>query len=123
MLLEKLYGDSHRIYASYSKEINNWPPIKYEHTKSYRDFFAFLKNCNSLGAAIKGNAMETPDTLCVIVSMLPNGVADSWNRKALMLQTSQQREPSLKDFIEFFDGETVLVNDSILSSHHYREKL
>ena len=37
MLLEKRYGDPHRIYASYKKEIQNWPPIKYgiqSHTKN-----------------------------------------------------------------------------------------
>ena len=59
--------------------------------------------------------METPDTLCVFVSKLPNSVADRWNRKAMMLQRSQQKESSLKDFIEFFDEETVLVNDPIFS--------
>ena len=64
------------------------------------------------------NAVETPDTLCMLVSKLPNGVADRWNRNTLMLQRSQQREPSFKDFIEFFDEQTVLVK--YLSS---REKL
>ena len=32
-----------------------------------------------------------------------------------MLRRSQQRELSLKGFIEFFDGETLLVNDPIFS--------
>ena len=64
MLLEKRYGDPHRIYASYRKEIKNSSPIKYGDAKSYWDGFAFLNKCNSLGAAAKWNAMETPDTLC-----------------------------------------------------------
>ena len=115
MLLEKWYGDPHRIYASYIKEIKNWPSKKYGDAKSYQDFFAFLNKCNSLGAATKWNAMETPGFLCMIVSKLPSDVADMWNRKALILQRSQQREPSLKDFIEFFDEETVLVNNPIFS--------
>ena len=57
--------------------------------------------------------MKTPDTLCMLISKLPNGVLDKWNRKVLMLRRSQQREPSLKDFIELFDEEIVLVNDPI----------
>ena len=32
-----------------------------------------------------------------------------------MLQISQQRQPSLKDFVEFFDERAVLVNDPIFS--------
>ena len=46
--------------------------------------------------------METLGTICMLVSKLQNGVAYRWNRKALMLQRSQQRETSLKGFIEFF---------------------
>ena len=57
--------------------------------------------------------METPDTLYMLVSKLPNSVADRWNRKTLMLRKSQQREQSVKDFTEFFDEETVLVNNPI----------
>ena len=53
MLLEKRHVDPHRIYASYWKEIKNWPPIKYGDGKSHREFFAFLNKCNSLGAATK----------------------------------------------------------------------
>ena len=76
-------------------------------------FFAFLNKYNSLGAATKWNAMETPDTLCTLFLKLPNGAVDRWNRKALIVRKIQQREPSLKDFIGFFDEETVLVNDSM----------
>ena len=39
MLLGKQYGDPHRIYASYRKEIKNLPPIKYGDAKSYQGFF------------------------------------------------------------------------------------
>ena len=65
MLLEQQYGDPHRIYGSYRKQIKNWPPIKYGDAKSCRDFFAFLNKCSSLGAATKWNAMETTDTLYI----------------------------------------------------------
>ena len=70
MLLEKRYGDPHRIYASYRKEIKNRPPTKYGDAKLYLDVFAFLKKCNSPGAATKWNPMETSDTLCMLVSKL-----------------------------------------------------
>ena len=38
-------------------------------------------------------SLETPETLRGLVSNLSNDVADRWNRKALMLQRSQQRGP------------------------------
>ena len=40
------------------------------------EFFASLNKYGNLGAATKWNAMETPDTLCMLDSKLPNGVAD-----------------------------------------------
>ena len=76
MLLEKRYGDPHRIYASYRKEIKNRPPTKYGDAKLYLDVFAFLKKCNSPGGATKWNPMETSNTLCTLVSKLPSSVAD-----------------------------------------------
>ena len=59
--------------------------------------------------------METPETLCMLVLKLLNGVADTWNRKSLMLRRSKQSGPPLKDFIEFFEEEIILVNDPIFS--------
>ena len=59
--------------------------------------------------------METPETLCMLVLKLSNGVADTWNRKSLMLRRSKQSGPPLKDFIEFFEEEIILVNDPIFS--------
>ena len=44
--------------------------------------------CNSLGIATKWNTMEIPDTLCMLVSKLPNGITDRKNRKGLMLKRS-----------------------------------
>ena len=81
------------------------------HTKAF-SLEQMQQSCNN---ATKLNAMETSDTPCMLVSRLPNGVVDRWNRKALMLRRSQQRELSLKDFIEFFDEETVLINNFIFS--------
>ena len=81
-------GTRLRIHASYRKEIKNWPRIKHGDAKSYQYFFAFLNECNSPGAAGKWNAMKTPDTLYMLVLKLPNGVANRWNRKALMLRRS-----------------------------------
>ena len=88
--MEMWYGDPHRIYASYKKE-----------------FLAFLNKCNGLAAATKWNAMSS--------MLVWNVVADMWNRKALMLWEIQKGDLSLKDFKSFFDNDTLLVNNPILS--------
>ena len=45
--LEKRYGDPRRLSASYTKEVKNWPPIKYGDATSYQDFYDFLNKCSN----------------------------------------------------------------------------
>ena len=66
-----------------------------------------MSKCNGLAAATKWNAMSS--------MLVWNVVADMWNRKALMLWEIQKGDLSLKDFKSFFDNETLLVNNPILS--------
>ena len=51
----------------------------------------------------------------MLVSKLPNGLIDRWNRTAYNIRKRQECEPSLSDLIEFVDQETTLVNDPMFS--------
>ena len=53
----------------------------------------FLEQMQQSWSSNKVGSLETPETLCGLVSNLSNDVADRWNRKALMLHRSQQRGP------------------------------
>ena len=53
----------------------------------------FLEQMQQSWSSNKVGSLETPETLCELVSNLSNDVADRCNRKALMLQRSQQRWP------------------------------
>ena len=53
----------------------------------------FLEQMQQSWSSNKVGSLETPETLRGLVSNLSNDVADRWNRKALMLQRSQQRGP------------------------------
>ena len=50
-----------------------------------------------------------------LVSKLPNGLIDRWNRTAYNIRKRQECEPSLSDLIEYVDQETTLVNDLMFS--------
>ena len=49
----------------------------------------------------------------MLVPKLSFSVGDRWNRTALSFRENSQRELCLKDFISFFGGETILVNDPV----------
>ena len=41
-LLEKTYGDPHKILLSYQKEVKEWPQIKFGYAKAFRKFYNFF---------------------------------------------------------------------------------
>ena len=51
----------------------------------------------------------------MLISKLPNGLIDRWNKTAYNIRKRQECEPSLSEMIEFVDQETTLVNDLMFS--------
>ena len=85
-LLEKIYGNPHKILVSYRREIKQWPQIKFGDAKGFRKFHNFLLNCRSVLASQRWNALDTPDMLCMMVSKLPGGIMERWNRSILKIR-------------------------------------
>ena len=50
-----------------------------------------------------------------MVSKLPGGMTDRWNRSVLKIRKHQHREPNLKDITEFVEDETILMNEPLFS--------
>ena len=114
-LLRKRYGDPHIILSTYRKEVRNWPKLKFGDAKGFRQFYNFLVKCEGVARDQGWNIINTPDILCMLVSKLPNGLIDRWNRVVYNIRKKQEHEPNLHDLIEFVDQETALVNDPLFS--------
>ena len=85
-LLEKVYGNPHKILASHRKEVKNWHPIKFRDAIAFRRFHNLLLRCKSVAANQKWNALDTPDILCMLTSKLPSGIKERWNREVLKIR-------------------------------------
>ena len=59
--------------------------------------------------------MDSPDILCMLISKLPGGIMERWNRKVLNIRRCQVREPTLNDMTNFIEEETILMNDPLFS--------
>lgn len=114
-LLEKRFGDPHRILAAYRKELRSMSQLKPGDATGFRTLYTFLLKCNSLVEGQYWNTLDAPDNLCAIVSKLPNSSRDRWNSKTLMLRMRHGREPTLSDLLEFVDQECTLANDPLFS--------
>ena len=120
-LLEKTYGNPHKILSSYRREVKDWPQIKFGDAKAFRKFYNFLLKCESISGSPKWNAMDTPEMLCMLIANLPGGLIDRWNRNVQAIRKRHLREPDLQDLISFVEEETVLMNDPLFSREALHE--
>ena len=107
--------------SSYLKEIKEWSPLKFGDVKGFCKFYNFLLKCESLSESQGWNALDTPEMLWMLISKLPGGLMDRWNRTVQAVRRKQRREPDLQDLIQFVEEETTLVNDSLFSREALHE--
>ena len=122
-LLHRRSGDQHTILAAYKKEVKEWPQIKVGDAAEFRKFYSFLLKCQSIIGGNKWNALDSPDSICMLLPKLPGQLRDSWNREVYSIRANHSREPELKDLINYVDKETALVSDSLFSKEAVEQYL
>ena len=105
------------MVSSYQKEIKEWWPLKSGDAKGFRKFYNFLLKCESLSESMNWNAVDTPEMLCMLISKLPGGLMDRWNRTVQAIRRKQIGEPDL----QFVEEETTLMNDLLFSRETLHE--
>ena len=118
-LLEKTYGNPHKILSSYRRDVKEWPQIKFGDAKAFQKFYDFLLKRESVSGSQQWNAVDTPEKLCMLIAKLLGGLTDSWNRKVQTIRKGHLREPDLQDLIKFVEEQTVLLNDKFFQERHY----
>ena len=103
------------MLASYRKEIKSLSSVKTGDVSDFRNFYIFVLKCERPSKSTAWNALETPGTLCVLVSKLPDILSDNWNRKVKAVRRKFGKGPFSSDSVSFVHEETALVNESIFS--------
>ena len=80
-LLYKRYGDPHKLLAAHRAEIRKWPIVKVGDAEGFRKFYNFLIKCQSIMNGNNWNIMDSPETICMLLSKLPGHMRDRWNRE------------------------------------------
>ena len=123
-LLEKQYGNPHKLLASYRMEIKQMTKIKPGNAAAYRRLFNFLTKCKSLEYGDQ-NPLDTPDVIYMILTKIPGSLQDRLNRNVQKIRIVQMREPGLTELANFIEDEMVLVNGPLFSREafgQYEEK-
>ena len=105
-LLEKQYGDPHRLLASYRREIKQMSKIKSGDAVAFRRLFNFLIKCQTMSYSTSKNPLDSPDVICMILSKVPGYLQDRWNIYALRISDVTllfEHSPSRVSEIEHFE--------------------
>ena len=123
VLLRIRYSNPLKVLPTYRKEIRRWPTIKAGDASSFRSFHNFLLKCQSVTSNQTWNALDSPDTLCLMIAKFPRHIRDRWNQQVLTIRKRRSREPSLADLIAFVEEETLAVDDPLFSNNAVEQYL
>ena len=116
-LLEKEYGDPHKVMSAYMKELNSWRTIKSGDIKGFKKFYRFLLKCNTnREGEVYLRLLDNPETLRILQLKLPQKIQDRWTRKAVQHREAHKKELDFTHFLEFIRVEVEVLDDPVYSS-------
>ena len=105
--------ETHLRYWQFIEKKKKWPSVKADDTTAFKHFQNFILKSESVMSMQNWDALDSPETLSMMISKFPRHIRDSWNRKVLSSRKRHQREPTLSDLSYFIEEESALVNDPL----------
>ena len=116
-LLQKEYGDPHKVSSLYMKELRSWKPINSGDVNELKRYYRFLLKChtNRKGYTYL-NLLDNPETLRVFQSKLPYKMREKWTRRAVhQREIADKGELNFSDFVELVRMECKFLDDPVYS--------
>jgi len=116
-LLQINFGDPYQIYASYKKELLNFPALKFGDAAAFRRYYGHLLRCkSSMTSSTYVTALDSPELIRSLQLKLPPSLQERWNRTASTYRRDHQGElAGYEAFLKFVHEESTLANDPIYS--------
>ena len=112
-LLNKEYGNKHKISCAYMEELRKWPQIKQNDAAAYKKFYRFSLRCLTLQKQGELEVLNSPISIRQLQLKLPNTQQDKWSKIVETTRRKQGREANFEDFVKFLDFETSVISDPI----------
>ena len=103
-LLERRFGQKHKIAMACLDQVTNGPRIKGEDAESLEGFSILLSSCtNTLRSIGYSNKMESPDNIRKIINRLPPRLQAKWRETTDQILNVEQREICIEDISNFVE--------------------
>lgn len=83
-ILNEFYGDPHRVFSTYRKELKSLSGVKSGDGDSFRRFYGYLLKYKSFMKSLEYfKVLDSLYFFQILQSKLPNHLKESWNRLAM----------------------------------------
>ena len=114
-LLEKEYGDPHKVTSAYMKELKSWKTLKSGDVREFKRFHRFLLKCSTNRKDEYLKLLDNPETLRTLQSKLPHRLQEKWTRKAVQHRETNSTELNFAHFLAFIRIECKVLDDPVYS--------
>ena len=115
VVLNKEYGNEHKVANEFISKLNKWPIIKKDDAKALSDLSLYLQYINNYIESMHyRNQLQSPKELMSVILKLPYKLRESWRRKTH--EFSKRNVPvSFSDLVDFVSDEASLLKQPIFS--------
>ena len=110
-LLNKEYGNPHKISCAYLEQLDKWPSVKLSDVDAFRRFHLFLSRCFLVQQNGGLEILNSPMTIKTLQLKLPTSHQDKWSNKVQKIRRELSREPLFEDFVLFIEFESSVLAD------------
>lgn len=103
-------------------ELRKWLPLKQNDAAAFKKFYRFLLKCLTLQQNGDLDVLNSPMSIRQIQVKLPSSQQDKWSKVVESTRRKFRREANFKDFVEFIDFESSVINDPVYSRVMAQEK-
>jgi hypothetical protein len=111
-MLDKRYGNSHKIAEAFLKRAENWPDVKRENAVELNKFSLFLTECKNMMDSIDSlHELNHSQCLQMLVSKLPYNLRSMWRNTAYTIEEERHKTVAFADLVEFVDRQSCIASN------------
>lgn len=113
-LLEKNFGNEHKIATAYMEKVLSWTAIRADDTKALQAFTLFLRGCcNTMDDVNYLQELNMTANLMAIIKKLPYRLREKWRTVACDFHERYNSRATFKNLVDFLERQVRIVTDPV----------
>ncbi|XP_072025355.1 uncharacterized protein [Amphiura filiformis] len=111
-LLERKYGNKHKIAEAYLAKMRQWPNVKGD-SSGLQDLSLFLLECkNTMTSLGYTNELQSTANIRMLMMKLPYSMRDRWRRQVDYVEEERNKVVTFEDFTSFLEKQARIATNA-----------